>query len=95
MDNSNAIKVGLIEWSDIDKITTAKISSTKFLLIHVTNPDKYVERVTGFRQKLMKGNMNIYGTPLSITPNTLQYKFDDLEQLLQSRLREFRKGHKS
>lgn len=85
-DNSNASSVGLIEWSDIVKIKTEQVMSTRFLLIFISNPDKYLKRVNGFKRKLMKGNMKMYGTPLSITSNTLKYNFDDLEKMIKVKL---------
>lgn len=87
-DNSNAASVGLIDWFDITAIKTEQVMSTKFLLIFINNPDKYLDRTTGFKQKLMKANMKMYGTPLSITTNTLKYRFNDLERLLQEKLAE-------
>lgn len=87
-DNSNAASVGLIDWADITAIKTEQVMSTKFLLIFVSNPDKYMDRVNGFKQKLMKANMKMYGTPLSITSNTLKYNFSDLERLLKEKLAE-------
>lgn len=85
-DNSNASSVGLIEWSDIIEIKTEQVMSTRFLLIFVNNPDKYLARVNRFKQKLMKGNMKMTGTPLSITSNTLKYNFNDLERLVKDKL---------
>jgi hypothetical protein len=85
-DNSNASSVGLIDWSDILDIKTEQVMSTRFLLIFVDNPDKYLERVNGFKRKLMQGNMKMYGTPLSITSNTLRYDFDDLQRLIKDKL---------
>lgn len=90
-DKSNASSVGLIEWNDIVEIKTEQVMSTRFLLIFISNPEKYLERVNGFKRKLMQGNMKMYGTPLSITSNTLRYNFDDLERLLKSGLIEQRK----
>jgi hypothetical protein len=87
-DNSNASSVGLINWSDILEIKTKQVMSTSFLLIFVNNPDKYMERVSGFKRKLMNGNMKMYGTPLSITSNTLRYNFSDLERLIKEKLNE-------
>jgi hypothetical protein len=87
-DNSNAASAGLIEWADITTIKTEQVMSTRFLLIFVNNPYKYLDRVTGFKQKLMKANMKMYGTPLSITSNTLKYNFNDLERLLKERFAE-------
>lgn len=85
-DNSNASSVGLIDWSDILDIKTEQVMSTRFLLIFVDKPDKYLERVDGFKRKLMKANMKMYGTPLSITSNTLRYDFRDLERLIKEKL---------
>ena len=42
--------------------------------------------VYGFKRKLMQGNMKMYGTPLSITSNTLKYNFDDLQRLIKDKL---------
>jgi len=89
-DNSNASSIGLIEWSDISEIRTKQVMSTKFLLIDILNPDKYIAKAkNGFQAKLMKANMNMYETPLSITTNTLKYDFGKLEKLIQT---EFKKN---
>lgn len=84
-DNTNATSVGLIDWNDIVEIRTEQVMSTKFLLIFTKNPDKYMERVNGFKRKIMQGNMKMYGTPLSITSNTLKYNFDDLQRLIKDK----------
>lgn len=84
-DNTNGSSIGLIKWNDILEIKTKQIASTKFLLIYVTDPEQYLEKVTGLRRKVLEGNHNMYGTPLSITSTTLKYKFDDLEKLINER----------
>ena len=91
VDNTNASSVGLIKWSDITGIETAEVASTKFLLIHTRNPEYYLGKVKGFKRKLMEGNNKMYGTPLSITSNTLKYKFKDLEKLIYDRFQEQQK----
>ena len=59
-------------------------------MIHVTNPEKYIGKAkSGMKAKLMRSNMKVYGTPLSITSNTLKYDFDELEKLV---LTEFEKN---
>jgi hypothetical protein len=84
-DNTNASSVGLIDWSDITEIKIEQVMSTKFLLIYTINPDKYLDRAKGFKLKLLKLNMNKYGTPLSIISNTLRFNFDDLERLIKNK----------
>jgi hypothetical protein len=85
-DNTNASSVGLIAWADITAIETEQVMSTRFLLIYTAQPEKYLDRVGGFKRKLLKGNMKMYGTPLSITSTTIRYDFDALEKLVKTRL---------
>jgi len=82
IDNSHYASVGLISWSKIKGIRTRQFKSTKFLLIDVSNPKEFIERKSRFKASLMKINLKMYGTPLSITSNSLNYNFDDLEKLL-------------
>lgn len=91
-DNSNASSIGLIEWNDISEIKTQQVMSTKFLLIKVINPEKYIEKAkSGMKAKLMRTNMKMYGTPLSITSNTLKYDFGKLEKLIQAEFKQNKK----
>jgi hypothetical protein len=87
-DNTYGSSVGLINWADITEIKTEQVLSTKFLLIFTNNADKYLDRVGYFKRKLLLGNVKMYGTPLSITSNTLKYDFDNLERLLKNSLKE-------
>lgn len=82
-DNSSAISVGLILWKDIISIRTIKVQSTKFLIIKVKNPKKYLSGSSKFKNFLLKANMKMYGTPLSISSNGLKYNFNNLEELVK------------
>lgn len=83
VDNSNAI--GLIEWHDITAIKTTKVVSTQILIVHLKNPEKYIERTKSlFLKKIMLANQKMYGSPISITANSLKIKFEDLETLIQN-----------
>ena len=88
IDNTNASSLGLIKWADIKNIKTEQVASTKFLLIYTKNPDKYFNKVKGFKRKLMESNNIMYGTPLSITSSSLECNFNDLEELINNRLKE-------
>jgi len=89
-DNTNASSVGLIKWTDIKEVKVEQVASTKILLIYIINTDIYLDKVIGFKRKLMEANNRMYGTPLSITSNTLKYKFEDLVKLINGRLNEQR-----
>ena len=85
-DNSSAVSLGLIEWQDIKSVRTAKIMTTKFLLIDTVRPKKYLVRCNEMKLRLVKANMEMYGTPISISSNTLKISFNELEKVVQSAL---------
>ena len=83
-DNTNASSIGLIEWNDINNIRTLQVMSTKILLIDVNNPEKYIGKAKNrINAKLMRANMKIYETPISITSNTLKCNFVKLESIIK------------
>jgi hypothetical protein len=91
-DNTNASSIGLIVWPGILSSKTRQVMSTKFLLIFIKNPDVYLDRTDGLKRKLLQANMNMYGTPLSITANSLKCNFDELENLINSNLQALHKN---
>jgi hypothetical protein len=89
-DNTNASSVGLIKWTDITAIKTEQVASTIFLLIYTANPNFYLDKEKGVKRRLLEGNNRMYGTPLSITSNTLKYNFNELEKIINDRFYEQR-----
>lgn len=81
-DNSHFCSVGLIKWSQIKEIRTQQVMSTKFLLVDVLNPEHFILKSSSFKAWLMKANLKMYNTPISINSNSLKHNFDDLEKLL-------------
>jgi hypothetical protein len=89
-DNSSALSIGLIEWKDINEIKLTQVNSIKFLMIGVNEPEKYISKARNrVKAKLMKINMNMYGSPIYITSNSLKYNFEELQIIVQS---EFKKN---
>jgi hypothetical protein len=61
-------------------------------MLEVKNPQDYIDKQTsGFKRKMMQMNLNMYGTPLSITSNSLKIKFEELLNILNERLQDSRK----
>lgn len=89
-DKTHALSIGFIKWQDIADIKTAEVMSSKFLLIYTQNPHAILEKYSGIRRNLMEQNMKMYGTPVTITADTLQYPFAELEKLLMENLQEIR-----
>ena len=89
-DNSNASSIGLIKWIDISGIRSEQVMSTKFLLIDISEPEKYISRANGIKSMLMRANMKKYGTPLTIISSTLKYDFGLLENLIINEFEEYK-----
>jgi hypothetical protein len=86
-DNSSGVSAGQILWSDIENISVIEIHRQKLIMLHVKNPQDYIDKQTSsFKRKMMQMNLNMYETPLSITSNSLQIKFDELLNILNDHL---------
>jgi len=84
-NNTNATSMGLIDWEDITGIETKQVMSTKFLILHTNNPEKYINRAKNIISKqAMNMSYKTYGSPISITSNSLKINFNDLEKMITS-----------
>ncbi len=91
IDNTNASSVGLIKWVDITAVQTQQVASSKFILIYTSNPDFYLDKTKGLKKKILEANNRMYGTPFSITSNTLNFNSNALEKILNESLEQHRK----
>ncbi|UII81663.1 STM3941 family protein [Flagellimonas sp. CMM7] len=88
-DNSNGVSIGLIAWEDIQNIRKSQVMLTKFLLIDVKNPEKYIGNASSkFKASIMRKNMQTYGTPISISSGGLKWGFSKIESTI---IREFKR----
>jgi hypothetical protein len=91
IDNSSAIAVGFIDWADVEKVDVKGVFSQKFIRVFVKNPDKYIDAQSStVKRKSLTANYKLYDTPINITSNALNYKFDNLYALLTARLNEYK-----
>lgn len=94
IDNSSYVSVGAIFWSDINSIKKIDVMSTKFLLINVKDPNKYLNKESGIKRKILERTYKTYGTPISISSNTLSYNFDELEKAISKFYNEYKSAPK-
>lgn len=88
-DNSSGLSAGRVLWADIVNLSVIQIHKQKLIMLHVKNPQEYIDRQTSlFKRKSMELNYKMYGTPLSITANGLQTSFEDLLSILTNKLEE-------
>lgn len=85
-DNSSGVSAGEVLWSDISEIGVIQAYNQKFLVIYVHHPEDYIARQTGFSKKAMTMNYRLYGSPVSLSANSLKCSFDELYKLVNERL---------
>jgi hypothetical protein len=91
IDNSSGVSAGLVLWSDIEEIKISNVMSQKFLMFIVRNPQDYIDKVTNpLKRKGMEMNYKTYGSPISISANSLQTNFDNLYKLLSEKMKEYK-----
>ncbi|WP_118974342.1 STM3941 family protein [Taibaiella koreensis] len=84
-NNTNAVHTGLIVWDDIVKIERREVAGTRFLIVYISNPDRYIKEIKdAILKRAAIMSLKTYGSPVSITANALKMDFDDLEQLITS-----------
>ncbi|HLP63124.1 STM3941 family protein [Flavobacterium sp.] len=79
IDNVSLSEIGIISWSNITKVSIIKHNYSQFLLIYLKNNDSIMSRLSGFKKRIAKNNIEKFGTPFIINISNL--KIDNLELL--------------
>jgi hypothetical protein len=86
-DNASGISGGHIPWANITAIKTGQVVNQNFVMILVNNPNDYINRQTNIiKRKAAEINYKTYGSPISISANSLKCNFDELKNILQTQL---------
>jgi hypothetical protein len=89
-DNSNAMSIGLVKWNDITGIKVLEVVNQKFIIINVSNPEYYIGlKKTGIGKMAMKANYKKYGSPISITANSLKLNFDGIKEIIEKQYEKY------
>jgi hypothetical protein len=89
--NPKKSQTEVIEWKNINGFSEFKIQSQKFVIIDVDNSDYWIEKEeNGIRKKLMKFNVNNYGSPFNLSANSMQMKYSELMKTLNENLNKYK-----
>ncbi len=87
IDNTSALNVGLISWSDIEEIVSTKVMSQEFLTLIVKNPEEYIARQpNAMRRKAMQLNFKSYGSPIQIHINNLKASRAEIKNIITMKM---------
>jgi hypothetical protein len=91
-DNSSGVAAGRIAWSEIRDVQIASVRSQKFLVLLVTNPEKYLGKGNFLKRFLVDANYRMTGSPITISSSALRISFAELEQLVRDYLAKYGRG---
>lgn len=94
-DNTTFISVGLIEWEDIIELRPMFVVSEFFVLVEVSDPEKYISKTNNkIKIFLMGRKLKKYNSPISIANSTLKCKNEVLYNLMQTALEQYKETKK-
>lgn len=77
------LKVGLIPWTDIEVIRLSQVQTTKFMELHLINPEMYSARLPWNLKLFEQLNRMFHYSPFSITFTELSPGFDQAVNYVQ------------
>lgn len=92
LDNASAAAAGLVPWNEIIGADVLKVQSTRFLVVRVVNPQRYVEQGGKLKRMLNQANFKQFGSPIQISATALKINFDELVDLFNTYLMKY--GHR-
>lgn len=78
IDNSSGLAAGFIPWSEITGAEIYEIRRQKMLMIMVRNPEEFIQRGNILQRAIVRINSKMCGSPIAISPNTLEINFTKL-----------------
>ena len=91
LDQSSATSLGWVPWSDVVDLSAFTVQGQRFILVQVRDPDRYLSRLSGLSQKAAAINLSAYGSPVTISANSLETGFEELMGALKKGLEDYRR----
>lgn len=92
-DNSSGLSSGFIHWENIAQVNSINMVNQQFVVIILYDPEEIIDHYTKTLSKMAaRKNLQLSGSPVNISANSLKCSHDELLFLLQQHLTEFRKN---
>ena len=79
-----------VPWREVDGLSVYEIHRTKMLVLHLTDPEKYIESGSRLRRSLARANFELCGSPIAIASSTVKMGFGEMQSLFETYLRRYR-----
>ncbi len=85
LDNASAVSISYeIPWQDIVKIENKSFFSQQFVVVHLKENEKYIDRVEDQKlKKIIETNMKMVGSPVAISANALSISHEKLYDIIK------------
>jgi hypothetical protein len=83
LDNASAVSAGLVRWEEIDRIYTSSLQGQQFVSISVKDPERFLQKMHGFKAKLMRLNIGLVGAPVNLPVTALGMTSAELVVLIE------------
>ena len=82
MDNSTAISLGFIAWSEIKSMYKKKMFTQEFLCIDILNYEERIKGMLFIKRLLIKANKKMGYSPISITLQSTKHTVDEVLEVI-------------
>jgi hypothetical protein len=93
IDNSSGTGIGFVPWSDITGSQICTMGRYRYVVVKLANPEKYLHAGGRARQLLSRMNVQVCGSPIALSSNTLAIDFDDLAGSFDHYFQKYRDTH--
>ncbi|HEY4112037.1 STM3941 family protein [Puia sp.] len=86
-DYSSGLAAGYIPWAEVKGLKTVSLPryKKKFIAVILKNPNAFLDsQPNALKRKAMTVNFRNYGSPIQLSPNSLECSFDELQHHLQT-----------
>lgn len=91
LDNVSRFSPQAVPWQDIQEFGVAEIHRQKMLVIFLENPQSYLDKATSMQKIGLTTNVKLVGSPWVISTSALKINFDELLNLCQQALKQYKK----
>lgn len=82
-DDTHEIPGGLVRWDEIKDIEEKMLAGDNSLIIHLHDPAAYMRRLPEWKQALLAGNLQQFGTPCIVGQSSLGLPISDVRNWLE------------
>ena len=82
-DDSSAVAVGRVAWSDVTSVSERSLFRTSFVVVNVREPRTYVARLGRLARLAATANRRLFGSPVTVASVGLKTSFSSLSMLLR------------